>query len=587
MRLQQYSLVLFLVCVLATRGYGVWNLVLQLPPGVEAGCGYFFDADHGMIGTGYRDVSTYAPKIYLTSDGGKTWKMTVTPDETDEAITNIMMVSPTVGYASIFSNNVGIHDIWKTVDGGNTWTVHGGIDEVSQSPCIYATSKTLIATSWFAGGISVNDGLRFSTIFSEPGNNFKSNGIDFTDDNNGSVTMGPSSGFTTTLPSWFTHDGGKTWNQGGSLPEAWGVYGVKGTKLFFAMPEGSGGGFPNRSLFRSTDGGATWNVFYNFSGHSFTGHIAGVGNTIYVQTTDLGLYRSLDLGVSWTNVGGPPHGRDTRFVVTGCQGEVVYAFDGGGGVWKTTDGGDGAFGLIPRLGNIAGVKAGDTALIPIYFDSTGAPFTISQFSGSLLLNTELLTPFGFDTMHTLSSAMIFDSLFIGSDKSINFITKYSKPLKNGIPLSTPIIYIKAAAYLTKTDTTTVKLSTLNINSGASLTPLIVCNSSSSLFTLVNECGDSSLRGFMNGEIPKLLSIRPNPLVSGNAEAEIYLPAESDLSLDIYGTYNNHISNNSFGHFGKGIQKLIIPAAGLPSGDYFLKMKTDKGSYLTAKMVITR
>ncbi|HET9136046.1 MAG TPA: choice-of-anchor D domain-containing protein, partial [Candidatus Kapabacteria bacterium] len=42
------------------------------------------------------------------------------------------------------------------------------------------------------------------------------------------------------------------------------------------------------------------------------------------------------------SVGGPSTSQDSRFVVTGCSGGVVYAFDGHGGVWKTRDGGDGA-----------------------------------------------------------------------------------------------------------------------------------------------------------------------------------------------------------------------------------------------------
>src|SRR5205814_8295116 len=62
-----------------------------------------------------------------------------------------------------------------------------------------------------------------------------------------------------------------------------------------------------------------------------------------------GMYRSDDTGATWHYVYGPSHSRDTRFVVTGCNAQVVYAFDALGGVWKTTDGGDGTLGPACRF----------------------------------------------------------------------------------------------------------------------------------------------------------------------------------------------------------------------------------------------
>src|SRR5579864_1679128 len=66
------------------------------------------------------------------------------------------------------------------------------------------------------------------------------------------------------------------------------------------------------------------------------------------------MYRSTDQGVTWISVGGPSHERDTRFVVTGCKGGVVYAFDHNGKAWKTRTGGDGALAEPPVELQIAG-----------------------------------------------------------------------------------------------------------------------------------------------------------------------------------------------------------------------------------------
>ena len=69
--------------------------------------------------------------------------------------------------------------------------------------------------------------------------------------------------------------------------------------------------------------------------------------------------RSLNGGFTWIQVGGPSNFNDKRFAVTG-KGAVVYAFDKFGGVWKTSDGGDGtltasAFGKI-TLTDIANIS---------------------------------------------------------------------------------------------------------------------------------------------------------------------------------------------------------------------------------------
>jgi hypothetical protein len=341
---KQYIFVVLLLLLSGINSvYPSWKLLKTFPEPVS--CGYFFDSDNGLIGTGnYYQKSVGFPKIYWTSDGGTNWTEAQTPDPANGWVTSIFMKDANIGYASIFSYT---YTLWKTVDGGKTWADHTS-EPIGFATCVYATGKALIQSFWrqgfsgtASGGRSLDDGVTLEQIFNEDGY-YESNGIDFADDQNGVVVMGPGGGAP--LNCWITNDGGVNWNKGGALPESWSVYGVKGTQKYFCLPEGFQG-TQNRVLYRSSDGGKNWSQVYAFNTRmTFTGHIAGFRNTLYIQTelnTGLGLYRSDDLGATWKFVGGPSNLRDTRFVVTGCNGEEVFAFNDKGEVWKTTDGGDG------------------------------------------------------------------------------------------------------------------------------------------------------------------------------------------------------------------------------------------------------
>jgi photosystem II stability/assembly factor-like uncharacterized protein len=310
-------------------------------------CGFFLDANTGLIGSGNTvnktDLRDDPIQIYKTTNGGSTWYAVKTPQGNFGAVSSIFMQSAQVGYATIFAfGNSPTTALWKSTDGGETW-----IDinpNLSGWPTdVYATSKALTVTEWFdLGGSSINGGQSFTQYFGSSSGEW-SNGIDFTDDNTGVATMRETP--TSTNPFYYTSDGGVTWLPSTVQVEAWSVYGRKCTTDFFCANEGFTGIF-GHTIYWSSDGGKTWAQRYAFPDPTmkFTGHIGGMLNTLYLQTdisVGAGLYRSDDLGLSWKPVAGPSDLRDSRFIVTGTQGEVVYAFDSSGNVWKTTNGGDG------------------------------------------------------------------------------------------------------------------------------------------------------------------------------------------------------------------------------------------------------
>jgi hypothetical protein len=99
-------------------------------------------------------------------------------------------------------------------------------------------------------------------------------------------------------------------------------------------------------VFRSTNGGATWEVVFPIAPPAYlAGSVDGAGCAVYAQTrfphppfdyTINGVVRSLDLGKTWSNIGGPSTFRDTRISVV-ARGAICYTGDGSGSVWKFVD----------------------------------------------------------------------------------------------------------------------------------------------------------------------------------------------------------------------------------------------------------
>jgi len=356
-RLQRVSFSLIAASIVlfsSSQVFSQWDTVYH--QGTYFISGFFFNELTGLIGSqGDANGSGGTANdrgIFKTTDGGKTWVKAKIPFGYNKNITQIFMTDNLRGWATIEDDIK--PSIWNTVDGGLTWNAVGtyvGYNNIYETPsAVTALSRNLDPNPpYYPVLISTNAGVTFT-----PTALTLKNGIDFTDNLHGVIT-----GFTVNngkgnKSNWLqTSDGGKTWAQIAPVQniEAWSVYAVKGTQVFYAAPEGNYPIAPTSarvtSIMRSGDNGSNWTTptTLNFL---TTGHIAGVGEILYVQAAQLdnpagsGVYRSTDHGITWVSVGGPSHDRDTRFVVTGCKGGIVYAFDKFGNVLKTRTGGDGA-----------------------------------------------------------------------------------------------------------------------------------------------------------------------------------------------------------------------------------------------------
>lgn len=325
-------------------GYSSWNKIAQFPttnsnyvPIVNAS--FFFDEQHGIIGIdGFNGIK-------LTTDGGTTWTSCTIPSGYIGAVNDVFMADALNGWACI-EDDTRNFGLWHTTDGGLNWSVDSAFKSTATG--VYQTGSTLIVSDRYLSKnlyVSYDGGQTFNLAGTD-----RYTGIAFADPFHGVVTAYQTGVGSSYAASLYTSDGGLTWSKStGLLTEAWSAYAMRGTSNFLVVGERlSTDPSAGSTCHRSTDYGRTWKSYAPLNVRT-TGHIAGVGKIVYVQTwtkiqfpnPTSGLLRSTNGGLTWDAVGGPSNFRDTRFSVLGCRGNIVYAFDESGGVWKTTDGGDG------------------------------------------------------------------------------------------------------------------------------------------------------------------------------------------------------------------------------------------------------
>ncbi len=342
-----------------------WKKIIQFPDTdgfITAS--WFFNPQVGIIGFEWNNITTNTGMVKRTTDGGVTWTDCIVPtlNNTIPIVRDIWFSDQDSGWL-VISGSLNINDprLWRTTDGGQTWNPLLNEPQFIGPASVRQTTSTLTVTEPLGVGYwtSTDEGATWSMPHSS-----KKNGLGFVDNLYGVMTeykLGdPNSTFLTTT------DGGLNWSTvpGGIQHEAFGVYPIINSRTFVAAPEDtaiSGVAQPSPVL-RSIDFGQHWTQATMLPMQT-TGGIQGVNAVIYVQNSGAtssaltnpphGLMRSTDSGKTWVAVGGPNQSdggsyavTDTRFSVTGC-GDIVYASDGAGGLWKTTDGGDTAL-VIPQ-----------------------------------------------------------------------------------------------------------------------------------------------------------------------------------------------------------------------------------------------
>jgi photosystem II stability/assembly factor-like uncharacterized protein len=286
------------------------------------------------VGTGEawtRNSVSIGDGIYKSTDGGETWTHMGLPES--ERITKIV-VHPKNG-SIVFACAPGKlwsdskdRGLYRTTDGGKSWTlVLAGSNQSTGCSGVTLDPKnpdTMLAGMW---------------DFRRKGWTFRSGGD------------GPDAASGSGLHK--STDGGKTWTQltakaNKGLPEGpWGrievVMAPSNAKIVYALIESKAS-----ALFRSSDGGATWEerdksqqmVWRPFY---FARIVVDPTNPERLFKTDLGLIVSEDGGKSFSGTGGGSHGdwhdlwidpSNPKHIMGGDDGGFWIAYDGGNRWWK-------------------------------------------------------------------------------------------------------------------------------------------------------------------------------------------------------------------------------------------------------------
>ena len=281
-----------------------WQFRGHIPGGGEfLTCGYFFDANTGVVG---------GDALYYTVDG-TTWLPSSYPPHT--------LPSPYVLSIRSFDGNTlyaqtDWDELWRSNDHGKSWQIvkSGKGADVFWD---YVTNTPVILAPNIGAAVTRMDK---NNLMAAP-----------VDEKKQAAPM-------------FSNDGGTTWQQGvfitSHFPATFSSGGIAAyadtlNKIYYSVSE-----VGTLSIMKSTDLGQTWSILPATTSLGVD-DLEGAEDRLYYHGID-GMHVSTDGGNSWSaSLGGPgslgllSHD-DQRFILFGCKGRSIVCFDDSGGIWMAT-----------------------------------------------------------------------------------------------------------------------------------------------------------------------------------------------------------------------------------------------------------
>ena len=265
-------------------------------------------------------ATTWYNGNYLSTDQGQTWKQA----NVGLANTTVSAVLVTSTESMLVAAENG--HLFRTTDGGNTWTFDWLFGSTPVNHLILSKSGTIFAGTNGAGVYRSTD-----------------DGESWQQTNNGLTTISINSIATDTSDGVYVGGYGvvfKSTDAGADWVRA--SQGITDTKINSITCGADGtlyAGTSPAGIFRSTDGGSSWSQVNNgLTDMNVTTLAISSGGSIFAGTNGGGVYQSSDHGDSWSPLGGVLS-EDSVSSVAVNSVEKVFAVTTSDGVYYSTDNG--------------------------------------------------------------------------------------------------------------------------------------------------------------------------------------------------------------------------------------------------------
>jgi photosystem II stability/assembly factor-like uncharacterized protein len=271
--------------------------------------------------------------LYKTTDGGGSWNGPYLSSSAFVIALTIDPGTPSVVYGSAAGNG-----LYKSTDAGMTWTsissgiqfytLHGIAIDPRNSNTVYAAGGYNTTTAVYK---STNGGANWSVC---------STGIPDSTDDAAAIALSQSDASILYVGKGNTvyksTDSGASWSPTGTgLPNSL----LTSLAVDPTTPSIVLAGTISQGVFRSIDGGGTWNsTQLGEIGVNTVSFEAGNSNNAYAGTRGSGIVKSTDAGTNWSPAIQLPYGDVRELTANPANGAVLYAYTSDG-IYKSSDGG--------------------------------------------------------------------------------------------------------------------------------------------------------------------------------------------------------------------------------------------------------